>query len=140
MTKRVTVLEGWFDQESGWEFEMPAYMVRPILGYVEAGSGPAGVEELAEEYLLSRFWKQDDSGKAMGTDEDFWRHVDEKEIRSVKAQFARAEKGKARKGVFYWRRVIEWDDEEINNSRVLEDVCYNRVKFSRMGGEVQTDG
>jgi len=126
VARQTTTFEGFYDQEPGWEFDMPAFMLKPIMGYVEVGSGPAGVDELVEEYLISRFMKTDASGKASGTDDEFMCQIDEDHIHHARMQFAYAKKGRARQGVFYWRRVVEWDDEDQNYEKVLEDVSYNR--------------
>jgi hypothetical protein len=128
--KKTTVFEGWYDQEPGWEFDMPCYMNRPILGYCEPGSGPAGVDELVEEYLISRFARLE-NGRAIGTDDDFFLQMDDDAVHSSRVQFALAKKGKAREGVFYWRQVVEWDDEDESYTNVLEDVDYGRGGLRR---------
>lgn len=135
--RQTTVFEGWYDQEPGWEFDMPVYMVKPILGYTDsAGSGPAGVDELIEEYLISRFMQLDANGKAIGTDEDFVCHLEEDTIRTAKRQFGIAKSGKAREGVFYWRTVVEWDDEDESHHEVIEEISYNRQSFGAPLAEV----
>lgn len=123
--RQKTVFEGWFDQHPGWEFDMPAYMVKPILGYVEVGSGSAGIERLVEEYLISRFMTLDETGKAAGTDEEFMCPLEERAAHSVRVQFGIAKKGRARPGVWYWRRVVEWDDEDQYHYNVLEGMRFN---------------
>jgi hypothetical protein len=128
--KRTTIFEGYFDQNCGWEFDMPAFMVKPTLGYVEVGSGQAGIDQLVEEYLISRFMEQDESGKAIGTDKDFFCQIDEDIVRSTKIQFAFAKKGKARDGIFYWCRIVEWDDEDETYQKVIQDICVDKSKFA----------
>lgn len=133
VSKQTTVFEGFFDQEPGWEFEMPAFMVNPIMGYVEVGSGEAGIDQLIEEYLISRFMKQDENGKAIGDDDEFMCQIDPRDIDYAKKRFRRVKKRRAPRGIFYWKRVIEWDDEDANYQKVLEDVCFSR------DGEVRSD-
>lgn len=127
--RRTVVFEGWYDQAApGWEFSLPVYMVKPCLMYTDdAGSGPDGVDGLIEDYLISRWMKTDANGKAIGTEEDLDHGMDEDDdttyttAHGCRVQFALAKKGKARQGVLYWRRVVEWDDEDENYMKVLED-------------------
>jgi hypothetical protein len=123
--RQVTTFEGWYDEDGGWEFDMPVYMVKPILGYTEAGSGVGGVEELVEEYLISRSEGEDEDGNVTEGDLPFGCGVDDDEIHFIKCQFAYAKKGKARAGVQYWRQVVEWDGE-LKDVKELESVTYNR--------------
>lgn len=123
--KRIIEFEGWCDYEApGWQFDMPVYMVKPCLMYIEAGND-GGVDILIEDYLISRWMEIDTSGKAIGTDTDLSYKVEDDDtyvtIHGCKTQFALAKKGKARKSIRYWRRVIEWDDEDENYERILED-------------------
>lgn len=138
--KVTTVFEGFYDQEPGWEFDMPAFMLKPIMGYVECGSGPAGIDELVEEYLISRFMQLGENGKAVGTDDDFMCQIDEDHIHHARMQFAYAKKGRARNGVRYWRRVVEWDDENEGYQVVKEDVWYGRNDENNGGLFVGKEG
>lgn len=112
--KDVTTFEGWYDNNPSWEFDMPVYMVFPIGMYTEAGN-PGGVDELIEDYMINRHLKT--------KQKDYLQVCDPKEKRWIKSMFTRAKNGKARRGIFYWKRVIEWDpDDEEYPMKVIEEV------------------
>jgi len=109
--KQVTTFEGWYDQEPNWEFDMPVYMAHPVFGYSESGNS-GGVEELIEDYQIDYF---------MGKRE-FW-NPNKEEAKHIKSTFTRAKNGRARSGIYYWKRVTEWDDEDENcHYTVIESV------------------
>jgi len=115
--KQTTTFEGWYDQEPEWEFDMPVYMVKPVFGYSESGNS-GGVDELIDDYMIDY-----SIGKR-----EFW-NPDKDEARRIKSTFSRAKNRKARYGVYYWKRVIEWDDEDENcQSKILEDVEVGKEK------------
>ena len=125
--KQTTVFEGFFDQGTGSDRDVAVVMVKPILGYTESTSGPAGVNEIVEEWWISRFMKLDENGKGIGTDDDFYCKMDDKKRPRAEKQLALAKEGRAEEGFFYWRQVIEWDDDyEAESYKVMEDVCYDR--------------
>jgi hypothetical protein len=52
MRKRLE-FEGFCDLNSGWEFDMPVFLVSPIRLMHEAGSASGGIEEVLENYMLN---------------------------------------------------------------------------------------
>jgi hypothetical protein len=121
MSKRVIEFEGFCDQEPGWEFDMPLYMVAPILGYSEGGNlGEA--ETMVEDYLINR---------ACGIKNEPYEPEDESELRSIRSVFARAKKGTARDGIYYWRRKVEVDDDDLDYSKDLESEELDGHRNSR---------
>lgn len=119
--KQITTFEGWLDYSPGWEFDMPVYMVKPIGGYAEAGND-GGIENLIEDYFIDLFMDEDENGKAIGEVNNYFEECEPEEKKYVKTIFSKAKNNKARKGVYYWKRVIEWDDENIEYEKTLEDI------------------
>jgi hypothetical protein len=119
--KQVATFEGWLDTEPGWEFDMPVFMVSPIMGYMEAGND-GGIDYLIEEYFITLFMEEDENGKAIGSLDEYPYQVEEDWIRRIKINFNNAKKGKSRNGISYWRRVVEWDDQDISYQKILEDI------------------
>lgn len=110
MGKEKIVFEGFCDHEPGWEFDMPVYMINPILAYAEGGNLGAA-DTMVEDYLINR---------SIGEENTPYEPENETELRSIKSIFARAKKGTSREGVYYWKRVVEVDDEDLDYSKDLE--------------------
>jgi len=111
--KRIIEFEGYADQYCGWEFDMPTYMVKPVLGYAEWGNWGIA-ENLVEDYLIDRAIGDEFSGA--------YEPECTEELISIKSIFSRAKAGKAREGILYWRNVIEVDDEDLEYSRDIEPM------------------
>ena len=111
--KRIIEFEGYTDQDCEWEFDMPTYMVKPVLGYAEWGNWGAA-DTLVEDYLIDR---------AIGSEfSSAYEPECKEELISIKSIFSRAKAGKAREGILYWRNVIEVDDEDLEYSRDIEPM------------------
>lgn len=111
--KRIIEFEGYTDQNCEWEFDMPTYMVKPVLGYAEWGNWGIA-ENLVEDYLIDRAMGDEFSG--------VYEPECTEELISIKSIFSRAKAGKAREGILYWRNVIEVDDEDLEYSRDIEPM------------------
>ena len=125
--KQVTTFEGWLDTEPGWEFDMPVYMVNPIIGYTEAGND-GGIDTLIEEYFLALFMEEDENGKAIGNLNEYYCQAEEEDFRRIKINFSNAKKGRSRSGISYWKKVIEWDDHDINYQKIIDDSRITRTE------------
>jgi hypothetical protein len=110
--KRIIEFEGYADQYCGWEFDMPVYMVNPVLGYTEHGNW-GGADYIVEDYLIDR---------AIGEEYQPYEPMCKEELISIKSTFSRAKAGKARDGILYWRNVIEVDDDDLDYSRDIEPM------------------
>ena len=111
MTK-TTTFEGWLDLNPQWEFDMPVFMVSPVGGYVEAGND-GGIDVLIEEYQIS-----------ISNEEkpyDYFEDCDSNEMKYIKSMCTRAKNNKARKGVIYWKKIIEWDTTTFEQ-KIIEDI------------------
>jgi hypothetical protein len=115
MAKRTIVFEGYADQEPGWEFDMPIYMVNPVLGYMEHGNVGAA-ENLVEDYLIDLSIKQDYT--------DAYEPECTAELISIKSLFSRAKKGTARESIVYWHNTVEIDDEDDEYYRDIVPMEY----------------
>lgn len=114
MAKRIIEFEGFADQEPGWEFDMPVYMVKPVLGYAEWGN--VGVaENLVEDYLID-----------MSVNGEYSAYEPEctAELISIKSLFSRAKKGTARESIVYWHNTVEIDDEDDEYSKDIVPMEY----------------
>ena len=112
MSKKIIVFEGYGDHEPGWEFDMPIYMVKPILGYTEDGN-MGGADVLVEDYTINL---------STGDENEPYEPQCKEELISIMSQFGRAKKGIARECVTYWKRVVEVDDEDPDYYREIERV------------------
>jgi hypothetical protein len=125
--KKIIEFEGYVDQEPGWEFDMPIYMVNPVLGYTEWGNAGAA-DNLVEDYLIDLSLKQNYS--------DAYEPECTAELISIKSTFTRAKKGTARDGIIYWHNTVEIDDEDEEYYRdvvPMEELDGHRNSKSKIG-------
>ena len=125
MAKRIDTFEGFTDHEPGWEFDCPTYMIKPAVKYTESNQLQ---DTVIEDYMID--YSLDGNPPE---DEELV------ERRSILLQFAFAKKGKAREGIVYWRRVVEWDPEQEDiPCEVLEDISYDRNTYEKVGESSET--
>lgn len=112
--KQITAFEGYYDEEAGWEFDMPIIMVLPTFRWGEGGNS-GHVDSMVEDYLID--WGCDGQQPEDESCDDF-------EMSTIKEEFEAAKEGKPKSpGQSYWKRVIEWDpNDEDCNWKTLESI------------------
>lgn len=96
----ILMFEGFFDYESGWEFDMPIHMVKPVYRTGEGGS-LGEVEQMVETFMIDL--DLDGSVKEEPIHEGLRFPYRE---RTAMSYFYRSRKGKARKGIKYWWQAV----------------------------------
>ena len=124
MAKKIIEFEGFADQNPGWEFDMPVYMVKPMLMYGEDGNA-RGFDNLVEEYLINLSLGRLNDG--------LYNPIDDSEKKWIARTFSNAKKGLSRKDVLYMRRLCEIDDENdaFGVDLESENLVGNRNKISK---------
>ena len=100
------VFEGFYDYESGWEFDMPIHVVKPV--YRTCCGGNSGhIENIIEDLMISL-----DLDGEVKEEELSGFHLYDKGFRwpyistTAMQHFYKARKGKARRGIKYWKAVV----------------------------------
>lgn len=97
------VFEGFYDADSGWEFDCPIIVVKPVLYCTYASSSCArnAVEEIAEKII---------AGEKLKKDEKCWPYSES----FIRRAFRTVKKGKevpAHRGIIYWKIVLDIKDD-----------------------------
>jgi len=114
--KKQIVFEGFYDEDPGWEFDMPVWTMKPYKLYdCNANSSGQGIWSSIEEYFIAL-----SMGEIL-TDDECCNN------KATKSMFTRAKNGHSRESVKYWKCVVEYDDETIEDEmdfNIIEAINY----------------
>lgn len=107
--KKTLTFEGFLVNDSGWEFEAPLYLIKPIIQMRAVGNiGEA--EHIVEDYMINL--SLGDENKS-----DVGHYATKKWV------LESFEKAKKKKGQFtYWKKVIEYNETELKSDEFDYDI------------------
>lgn len=126
MKTKIIIFEGFGDQESGFEFDMPIYMIKPIKKYCDEAGSIYHAENMIEDYLIDLSLGDNPKNEEMP--------------KTIINQFYRARDGKAGKNIIYWKCKVTIngdianDDCFINGIVNQEDIEYF-IKGKKLGSK-----
>jgi hypothetical protein len=104
------VLEGFYDLNSGYEFDMPCFLVKPVIRLFDIGSA-GEIDRIVEDYMIDlsegEIWKDDKCLSDISVEKDFTKAV------------------KGSKRFKHWKVIIDFDDTKDYDE---EEFDYNIVK------------
>lgn len=112
--RQITVFEGYYDLDAGWDFDMPIIMVHPIYRWGEGGN-PGYVDTMVEDYMIDWIFNG-------GPPES--EYFEPHDLSIINREFEAARQGKPKyPDQHYWKRVVEWDpDDDDAEVKILESI------------------
>ena len=114
------IFEGFCDSEAGWEFDAPLHIVKPFHLYriISSLGSEAGLYEVERifEYIPPEGIKED-------TDKHTWWPYHEQ---YVKRTFRLARRGKARRGIHYFKVEVKVLEGEFNHK--IRDITPKELR------------
>ena len=91
------IFEGYYNENAGWEFDIPIALVHPICQFFDCHSNTGGIEDIIESYMV-------DLSLDNNIHEFEYKDNLIKEFRDIKI---------GKKSGNYWKAVVEYDESKI---------------------------
>ena len=108
--KKTILFEGFYDTDSGYEFDMPMFLVQPVIRMFEAGNS-GEVERIIEDYFID--WDID--GKPWKDENGLSKAAVRKDFESSKLKNKRFK---------YWSAMVEYESEDLFSYEIHEKTGF----------------
>lgn len=123
MPKQRLVFEGFYDNDSGWEFDLPVYLMRPVRRLYIGGSGEGKIQDLIEDYVID-VWNETEIKGEDGPDSPI-------DFNALERDLILAQEGRNWEGVTYFLEEVEFDEDPEWGSYEIRSVRSERVDNHR---------
>lgn len=105
--KQITVFEGIIDTDSGWNYDIPIILIKPVYRFC-IGNNLGYINNIIEDYMID---------VSLGLPEEQITPKEEDAKLYFQQQYERAKKNKG--NMKYWSRTIEWDPSDLEYCREI---------------------
>jgi hypothetical protein len=125
MATEKIVFEGFYDDESGWEFEMPYFVLTPYRAAWQPTGSAYGLEQdVVEDYMIDMAcgfpWVSAASSRS-DVDNANWPEIERAFNAAKRAHETGTKLNGKYGGVHYFRFVVEYDPERIRDKIEIGD-------------------